>query len=348
MRRNTVPPRVATQCSLPDLVSDAGHPIGPTQNPAMQRVLTLAARVAPVDSTVLISGESGVGKERLARWLHEASRRDRRPFIAVNCGAFADTLLESELFGHVRGAFTGAVTDRPGVFEAAHGGTLFLDEVGDMSPAMQVKLLRVIQEREVRRLGDTRVRSVDVRLIAATNRDLAEEVTHHRFRADLWYRLRVIELEIPPLRHRPEDLRALTDDLLLRAAARLGRSVTGFTSRALDGILRYLWPGNIRELEHAIERACAVATGSDIDLEDLPDAVRGRPPHDRGTGRPLADHELAYIRAMVERHHGHRRRAAEELGISLSTLNRRLRAHANPVSRKSSPASDGSDLTRRI
>jgi len=144
--------------------------------------------------------------------------------------------------------------------------------------------------------------------------------------------LRVIELEIPPLRHRPEDLRALADELLQRVAARLGRSLTGYTPRALDGILRYLWPGNIRELEHAIERACAVATGSHIDLEDLPDAVRGRLPNDRATGRPLADHELAYIRAMVERHDGHRRRAAEELGISLSTLNRRLRAHANPAS----------------
>jgi len=292
----------------------------------MQRVLTLAARVADVDSTVLITGESGVGKERLARWLHQASRRGPGPFLGVNCGALADTLLESELFGHARGAFTGAVAERAGLFEAAHGGTLFLDEVGDMSPAMQVRLLRVIQEREVRRLGDTRVRSVNLRLMAATNRDLAEEVACERFRMDLWYRLCVIELTIPPLRDRPEDLRDLTDTLLQRAAGRLGRPVVGYTARALDRLLAYRWPGNIRELEHAIERACAVTTGSHIDLEDLPDPVRESAPVDGGTGRPLVDHELAYIRTVLARHRGRRRLAAEELGLSVSTLNRRLRA----------------------
>ena len=297
-----------------------------TQSPPMGRVMALAARVAPLDSTVLITGESGVGKERLARWLHDASHRAGGPFVAVNCGAFADTLLESELFGHMRGAFTGAVHDRLGVFETAQAGTLLLDEIGDVSPAMQLKLLRVIQEREVTRLGETKARPVDVRLIAATNRDLRDEVAHQRFRRDLYYRLMVIELQVPPLRERPEELLVLARDLLARTAARLRRPILGYTPRALDRVLEYLWPGNIRELEHAIERACAVATGPAIDIEDLPDTVRGsHPPERRPDRRPLADREIAYVRAVLERHHGNRLRAAKELGISLSTLKRRLR-----------------------
>ena len=295
----------------------------------MGRVMAVAARVAPLDSTVLITGESGVGKERLARWLHQASPRAHGPFVAVNCGAFADTLLESELFGHARGAFTGAVQDRLGVFEAATGGTLFLDEIGDVSPAMQVKLLRVIQEREVVRLGETKARRVDVRLIAATNRDLLDDVAHHRYRRDLYYRLRVIDLHVPSLRERPEELLGLAHDLLARTAVRLHRPVVGYTPRALDRMLDYLWPGNIRELEHAIERACAVATGSEIEVEDLPDAVRRADASgSRPDRRPLADRELAYIRTVLDRHHGDRRRAVEELGISLSTLKRRLRTRA--------------------
>jgi transcriptional regulator with PAS, ATPase and Fis domain len=293
----------------------------------MRHVMALAARVAPLDCTVLITGESGVGKERLARWLHRASPRAHGPFVAINCGAFADTLLDSELFGHARGAFTGAVQDRLGVFEAATGGTLLLDEIGEVSTAMQVKLLRVIQEREVIRLGETKARPVDVRLIAATNRDLLDEVAHQRYRRDLYYRLQVIDLHVPPLRERPDELLPLVRDLLVQTAARLRRPVVGFTPRALDLMLDYLWPGNIRELEHAIERACAVATGADIDIEDLPHAIRGS--HEPGTRpdhQPLADRERAYIRAVLDRHHGNRRRAAEELGMSLSTLKRRLRA----------------------
>jgi transcriptional regulator with PAS, ATPase and Fis domain len=291
----------------------------------MRQVLELASRVATVDSTVLISGETGVGKERLARWLHDTSRRAGRPFLAVNCGAFSDTLLESELFGHTRGAFTGAVAERAGVFEAAEGGTLLLDEVGEMSPAMQIRLLRVVQERAVRRLGETRVRPLDVRLIAATNRDIEELVTRNQFRPDLWYRLRVIELRIPPLRERSEDIHGVAVDLLQLTAQRLKRPVAGFTSRALDRLTAYPWPGNVRELEHAIEHACAVATSHQIDLDDLPAAVRGPAPDDSEPRHPLVDREREYIRSVVERHHGRRRLAAAELGISLSTLNRRLR-----------------------
>jgi len=257
--------------------------------------------------------------------------RARGPFVAVNCGAFADTLLESELFGHARGAFTGAVQDRLGVFEAAAGGTLFLDEIGEVSPAMQVKLLRVIQEREVVRLGETRTRHVDVRLIAATNRDLLDDIAQGRFRRDLYYRLRVIDLHVPPLRDRPDELLGLAQEILAQTAVRLRRPVVGCTARALECLLDYTWPGNIRELEHAIERACAVAIGPEIDVDDLPDAVcpstRLPPPTN---SRPLDVREVAYSRAVLARHGGHRRRAAAELGISLSTLKRRLRDRTRP------------------
>jgi two-component system, NtrC family, response regulator HydG len=298
------------------------------QSLAMRCLMTLAARVAPLDATVLITGESGVGKERLARWLHDASRRARGPFIAINGGAFAETLLESELFGHARGAFTGALHDRPGLFEAAQGGTLFLDEVGEVSPTLQVKLLRIIQEREVRRLGETKVRPIDVRLIAATNRDLRQEVVQRRFRQDLYYRLRVIDLHVPPLRERAEELQALARVFLTQAAARLHRPVTAFAPAAWDQILHYGWPGNIRELEHAIERACVVAAGDRLELEDLPADVR-HAAHARSSASsvpPLRLREREHILAVLARHHGDRRRAAEELQISLSTLKRKLRA----------------------
>jgi two-component system response regulator HydG len=289
----------------------------------MQRLLTLAARVAPLDATVLVTGETGVGKERLARWLHDASPRASGTFIAVNCGAFPDALLDSELFGHLRGAFTGALTDRAGLIEAAHRGTLFLDEIGDTSQTMQVKLLRVLQEREVRRVGDVKTRRVDFRLIAATNRDLDEEVAQNRFRPDLLYRLRVIELTVPALRRRPEDLPRLAAEILERTVRHLKRGITGYTTRAFDCLLQYGWPGNIRELEHAIERACALCDGSIIDVEDLPDSVRGY--QNRTIVQSLADRERTYIRGVLDRHGGRRVAAAKELGISLSTLKRRLR-----------------------
>jgi two-component system, NtrC family, response regulator HydG len=291
----------------------------------MHRIVTLANRVASLDSTVLITGESGVGKERLARWIHTASPRRHGAFVAVNCAALPDTLLESELFGHVRGAYTGAVRDRRGFFEEAHRGTLFLDEIGEVSPATQVRLLRVLQEREVYRVGETRPRPIDVRLIAATNRDLEKDIRRQRFRRDLYYRLRVIDLHVPPLRERPEDLRLLTRRLLEQIEARLHRPVTGYAPAALDRLLDYAWPGNVRELEHAIERACAVADGPLIDVDDLPDAVRrSHPRRPHGSG-PLIDHQVAYIRAVLDQHRGNRRLTAQELGISLSTLKRRLR-----------------------
>jgi two-component system, NtrC family, response regulator HydG len=294
----------------------------------MRRVRDLAARVATVDSTVLIAGESGVGKERMARWIHHASPRRDGPFVAVNCGAFTDTLLESELFGHVRGAFTGATADREGLFESAHRGTLFLDEIGEVSPAMQVRLLRVLQEREVRRVGETRTRRVDVRLIAATNRDLARAVRDGRFRADLYYRLRVVELLIPPLRERPDELAPLVRTLLPIIAARLGRPAAACSPAAWAALLAYAWPGNIRELEHALERACVVARDAVIDRDDLPESLLVA-----GTAPPIhsiAERERRHVETVLASVGGNRRRAAAVLGISPSTLKRRLRGAIRP------------------
>jgi DNA-binding NtrC family response regulator len=295
----------------------------------MGRVLDLAERVAKVESTALITGESGVGKERIARLIHDASPRAARPFVAVNCGAVTETLLESELFGHARGAFTGADRERPGLLEAAEGGTLFLDEVGEVSPGMQVKLLRALQEREIRRVGENRARRVDVRVVAATHRSLADEVAAGRFRQDLYYRLRVIELRVPPLRDRPEDVLALARVFLAELARRMGRKVTGFTPRAADHLLRHTWPGNVRELQNAVEHAVALATGSRVDVDDLPEELRSAMPRPRTTGRtrPLADVEREYILAAVESAGGNRTRAAAELRIGLATLKRKLKAY---------------------
>jgi two-component system response regulator HydG len=307
------------------------------QSPAMRHLWSLAACAAPTASTVLITGESGVGKERVAQWLHAASPRATAPFEPVDCAALPETLFETALFGHARGAFTGAGVERPGLFEKADRGTLFLDEIGEVSLAMQAKLLRVIQEGELRRVGETQVRRVNVRLLAATNRDLRKEVRLHRFRKDLYYRLDVIKLHVPPLRARQHDLPILIDQLLTRAATRHNRPIIGCTPAVLHRLLTYDWPGNVRELEHALERACAVATGRRIDVDDLPETIR----HVRLSRRavqPLRDLEREYILNVVARV-GNLRRAAKELRISLATLTRRLHAYRRPSADPSTPDS---------
>jgi DNA-binding NtrC family response regulator len=299
------------------------------QSAPLQRVLELASRVAKVDSTVLITGESGVGKERVARLIHDESTRAGGPFVAINCGAVPESLLESELFGHAKGAFTGATHDRPGLFEAATGGTLFLDEIGEVPAAMQVKLLRALQEREVRRVGENKNRRIDVRVLAATNRDLMAEVHAARFRQDLYYRLRVVEIRVPPLRERREDILPLARTFLTDAAARMGRKLTGLTPEVANQLVRYAWPGNVRELENAIEHAVVLAQGNRIGVEDMPEEIGSALPavYAAGDVRPLAQVERDYILAVLNANHGNKARAAEQLEIGTATLYRKLKEY---------------------
>ena len=296
----------------------------------MKRVVDLARRVAKVDSTVLVTGESGSGKERIARLVHEESTRAAGPFIAVNCGAISESLLESELFGHARGAFTGATHDRPGLFESANGGTLLLDEIGEVSPGMQVKLLRAIQEREIRRVGENKNRKVDVRIIAATNRNLATEVAGGAFRQDLYYRLKVVELHVPPLRERREDILPLARILLAGSALWMKRKISGLTPAATDQLLRYAWPGNVRELENAMERAVALSPGTRVEFDDLPEEVRQArpmPAASDGTVRPLDSVEKDYILEALALNNGNQTRTAEQLQIGSATLYRKLKSY---------------------
>ncbi|MBI5534099.1 MAG: sigma-54-dependent Fis family transcriptional regulator [Deltaproteobacteria bacterium] len=321
------------------VVPDVDLPLGIVAKSApMTQVLDLARRVAKVDSTVLITGESGSGKERIARLVHDESTRAAGPFIAVNCGAITETLLESELFGHARGAFTGATQDRPGLFEAANGGTLLLDEVGEVSPGMQVKLLRALQEREIRRVGENKSRRIDARVVAATNRDLAHGVAGGAFRQDLYYRLKVVELRVPALRDRRDDILPLGRVLLANAALRMKRKIGGLSPAAADQLLRYEWPGNVRELENAMERAVALARGTRVELEDLPEEVRQaipKPIVTPGAVRPLEEVEKDYIVAALELNGGNQTHTAEQLQIGSATLYRKLKSYgliANPRS----------------
>ncbi|MDO9171971.1 MAG: sigma-54-dependent Fis family transcriptional regulator [bacterium] len=314
---------------LARVAPDALDPLGIiARSPAMRRVVDLARRIALVDSTVLITGESGTGKELISQLVHEQSTRASRPFIAVNCGAITESLLESELFGHARGSFTGAVQERPGLFEAANGGTLLLDEIGDVSPGMQVKLLRVLQEREIRRVGENKSRPVNVRVIAATNRELAADIAEGRFRKDLYYRLNVVQLHVPSLRDRREDILPLARILLAEAAKRMKRPVTGFVPRAADQLLRYDWPGNVRELENAIERAVALGSTNLVGYDDLPEEVRQAVPIPSVTGpvRALEEIEKDYILAVLDLNEGNQTRTAKQLDIGSATLSRKLRS----------------------
>jgi len=324
----------------------------------MQRIFRLVRKVARTDSTVLLIGESGTGKELIARALHLQSRRAAGPFIPVNVGALPESLIESELFGHVRGAFTGAAADRAGLIEAADRGTLFLDEIGDMPLPTQVKLLRTLESNEVRRLGDNDTRVVDIRVVAATHRDLRREVAEGRFREDLFFRLNVVQIDLPPLRERREDIGLLAAYFLERQSARAGRRGLAFSPEAIRALEGYDYPGNVRELENAIEHAVAVCEGPILTAADLPAAIRvprllseGSPERAAragddvpraedgavpgAAGRPrdswsLADVEREHIRLVLARHRGNATNAARQLGISRTTLWRKLREYGLP------------------
>jgi len=273
---------------------------------------------------VLIVGESGTGKELVARAIHAHSRRSSRAFVPVNCGAIAETLLESELFGHVRGSFTGAVADHKGIFEQATGGTVFLDEIGETTPSLQVKLLRVLQEGEIRPVGATRAVSIDVRVVAATNSDLEKAVADTRFRQDLYYRLSVIVIRLPPLRDRREDIPLLIEQFLRNACARTGRQVT-LAPAALDALTRHRWPGNVRELENTIERLVVFSRGGHIDLDDMPPSLSNTPSLDDRLFQDLPtleEVERRYLVHVLQAVGGNRSRAAESMGIDRRTLYR--------------------------
>jgi transcriptional regulator with PAS, ATPase and Fis domain len=296
----------------------------------MQEVFDLIRRVADSPSNVLITGASGTGKELVAKAIHYNSDRRESPFVPINCAAIPEQLLESELFGHVRGAFTDAKADRLGLFEEAQKGTLFLDEISELPLMLQAKLLRAIQEREIRRVGSTKSVTVDVRIIAATNLNLAEEVKDKHFREDLFYRLNVIEIRLPPLRERRDDIPLLVDSFLRKCAKANRKPLEGISESALALLIDYPWPGNVRELENVIERAVTLARGEKIMPEDLPSAVQGsrgdRKVLDDAAERtlPLQEVEWEYIKKILEKTGGNKYQAAQTLGIDRKTLYRKL------------------------
>ena len=304
-----------------------GRPVGSSK--AWVDALHVAESVAVTDSTVLLQGESGTGKEVVARYIHDQSPRAAKPFLSINCGALPESLLESELFGHVKGSFTGASRDKDGLFSAAGDGTFFLDEIGETTPATQVKLLRVLQQREVIPVGATEAKPVHARVIAATNRDLEEEIKRGNFRSDLYYRLNVISIVLPPLRERPNDIALLAELFLKRAGEARGEAPRGLSPEAVDAMQKYSWPGNVRELEDALERAAILAKGDLIPLSALPERVvepKSDPlVSDAAQSNPTLDTiERAYIMWVLENEGGNKARTAEVLGIDSSTLYRKL------------------------
>ena len=318
---------------------------------AIEQVIDLINRVGPTDATVMITGESGTGKELAARALHDASSRCKGPFVPVVCSAIPETLQESELFGHARGAFTGAHTDKVGLLEAAHGGTLFLDEVGELSHGSQVKMLRFLQEREIRRVGETQARNANVRIISATNIDVRRAVKQGQLRQDLFYRLNIVNIHLPSLRERREDIPALTAHFLYRYTDHFGLDkppqVSGAAMRSLE---TYDWPGNVRELENAIARAMVLCSRNRIEAEDLPPEIV--PVEQRVLGQAhnkpmnLAELEREYILANLEKYGGSRRKTAETLGIPLTTLWRRLRSYG-VISPHDEPEHEGIHIVKK-
>jgi DNA-binding NtrC family response regulator len=306
----------------------ARAPVG--RSKAWIDVLRLAETVAPTESTVLIQGESGTGKEVVARYIHDLSARSEGSFLSINCGALPESLLESELFGHVRGSFTGAVKDKTGLFAAAARGTFFLDEIGETTPAIQVKLLRVLQQREIIPVGGTEAVPIDTRVIAATNRELEDEMKRGGFRSDLFYRLNVFALHLPPLRQRRDDIPLLIEAFLARGAAQRGEAPKRLSEDALHAMMLYGWPGNVRELENALERAVILTKGEVIDVTHLPERVTERRAEQLVSDRTPASNptldavERAYILWVLQTEGGNKSRAAESLGIDPSTLYRKL------------------------
>jgi DNA-binding NtrC family response regulator len=303
----------------------------------MQEIYNLIAKVADTDSTILIQGESGTGKELVARALHFNSSREHQPFVAINCSALPENLLESELFGHKKGAFTGAVQDKVGLFEEAQQGTIFLDEINSMAQALQTKLLRVLQERQIRRVGETKSTPINVRVLAATNESLGEKIKSGAFREDLYYRLAVIPIEMPSLRERTEDIPLLVNHFIHKNAAQAGTEPKKVDPKAVELLAHYRWPGNVRELENAIERACALCDDNQIRISDLPPHVvrqASAPPEPRGDGGSLPigqtldefvrEQERRYIDETIKFSGGSREKAARMLGISMATLYRKI------------------------
>jgi DNA-binding NtrC family response regulator len=305
-----------------------GLPALVAESRAMRSVLGQLERVAPSDVNVLITGEHGTGKDVVARWIHAASHRAGRPLITVNAGGIAETLFESELFGHVKGAFTDAKTDRIGSFELADGGTLFLDEIANVSPKQQAKLLRVLESGDLQRVGSSRIRRVDVRVLAATNADLGREVSEGRFREDLLYRLNTVEIRLPPLRDRRDDVPWLVALFLRQQAARSGKAAAELTPGAMRALLHHPWPGNVRELRHAVERAVLMARGPVVTEEDLglqvPRTAGASSAGELAADITLEEAERLLIQRALVRHGGNVSRAAETLGVSRSALYRRL------------------------
>lgn len=305
-----------------------GLPTLIAESPVMQPVLDLMERIAPSDANVLVTGEHGTGKEVVAHWIHAASKRSDKPMVTVNVGGLSDGVFESELFGHVKGAFTDAKTDRVGRFETADGGTLFLDEIANVPRAQQAKLLRVLQTGELELVGSSRTITVDVRVISATNADVQAEVTGGRLREDLLFRLNTIEIALPPLRERGSDIIALAGHYLQRHSARYGKAVEGFEPAATQALMEYPWPGNVRQLDHAVERAVLMARGSSIQADEL----GLRPTLERGEEAELAEltldqAERVLIQDALRRCDGNVTEAADSLGLSRSALYRRLKAH---------------------
>jgi two-component system response regulator AtoC len=314
------------------------------KSPRMLEVYKLVARVAPTSATVLVVGESGTGKELVARAIHSHSSRSTSAFVPVNCTALSESLLESELFGHARGAFTGAIAAKRGLFEMADGGTLFLDEIGDMGPKMQAQLLRTLQDGEVRPVGSAESIKVDVRLVCATNRDLEAEVKAGRFREDLYFRINVVTVKLPPLRDRASDIPILVTHFLAKVARREGRAEASISREALDMLVHHTWPGNVRELENAIESAVAVAKGNVILPSDLPaDVFGGTAPAPAGIidDRPtLAELEQRYIALVLSECGGNKKKAAERLGIDRRTLYRALERSGDGAAASEDEADD--------